>query len=72
MVVFGLLKMYPMLISSMGLSNIMYFHAVWLVVGLTFVQACMPETRGLTMTQISAVFSGKTLEKSARKQQLHR
>lgn len=70
-VVFGLLKMYPMLISSMGLSNIMYFHAVWLVVGLTFVQACMPETRGLTMTQISAVFSGKPLEKSARKHQLH-
>ena len=37
----------------------MYFHAGWLVVGLTFVQALMPETRGLTMSQITAVFKGE-------------
>ena len=43
----------------MGLSNIMYFHAGWLVIGLIFVQIFMPETRGLTMTQITAVFKGE-------------
>ena len=56
--VFGLLKVYPTLISSLGLSKIMYFHAGCLVFGLVFVQFWMPETRGLTMTQISAVFGG--------------
>ena len=55
-VVFIVLKLYPFMISSLGLSNLFYLHSTSLVVGFVFVFCLMPETRGLTITQISQLF----------------
>ena len=57
-IVFASLKCYPTLISCLGLSNIMYLHSATMVAGLVFVRYSMPETRGLSMSQITALFQG--------------
>ena len=57
--VFIVLKVYPDVMAAFGLTKIFWFHAAVMVVGIVFVYVFMPETRGLTLTQLNEVFGGK-------------
>merc|ERR1719242_1826474 len=58
-VVFIILKFYPSMIDDLGLSKIFWLHAGVMLIGNIFVFFVMPETRGLTMTQLNEIFGGK-------------
>jgi len=58
-VVFIVLKFYPTMIDDLGLSKIFWMHAGVMFIGNIFVFFVMPETRGLTMTQLNEMFGGK-------------
>ena len=52
------------MIDDLGLSKVFWIHAAIMFVGNIFVFFAMPETRGLTMTQLNEIFGGKvTYEK---------
>ena len=58
-VVFIVLRFYPRMINDLGLSKVFWCHAVIMFLGNIFVFFAMPETRGLTMTQLNEIFGGK-------------
>ena len=58
-VVAMVLKIYPYMLHSVGLSHLFMLHAVVLLVGVLFVFFVMPETRGLTLTELTTLFGGK-------------
>ena len=47
------------MIEQLGLSKVFWMHAVIMFLGNIFVFFAMPETRGLTMTQLNEIFGGK-------------
>ena len=47
------------MIEQLGLSKVFWIHAIIMVLGNIFVFFAMPETRGLTMTQLNEIFGGK-------------
>lgn len=47
------------MIEQLGLSKVFWIHAVIMFLGNIFVFFAMPETRGLTMTQLNEIFGGK-------------
>ena len=53
------LKIYPYMLHSVGLSHLFMLHAVVLLVGILFVFLVMPETRGLSLTELTTLFGGK-------------
>lgn len=58
-VVFIVLLFYPRMIEQLGLSKLFWLHAAIMCIGSIFVFFVMPETRGLTMTQLNEIFGGK-------------
>ena len=58
-VVFIVLLFYPRMIVQLGLSKLFLVHAAIMFIGNIFVFFVMPETRGLTMTQLNEIFGGK-------------
>merc|ERR1719422_548262 len=58
-VVFIVLLFYPRMIEQLGLSKVFWVHAAIMFIGNIFVFFVMPETRGLTMTQLNEIFGGK-------------
>ena len=56
---FIVLLFYPRMIEQLGLSNVFWVHAAIMFIGNIFVLFVMPETRGLTMTQLNELFGGK-------------
>ena len=58
-VVFIVLLFYPRMIEQLGLSKVFWAHAAIMFIGNIFVFFVMPETRGLTMTQLNEIFGGK-------------
>ena len=54
-----ILKIYPWMLHSLGLSHLFGFHAIVLIVGVFFVAIVVPETRGLTLTQLTTLFGGQ-------------
>ena len=58
-VVAFILKIYPWMLHSLGLSHLFGFHAIVLIIGASFVTVVVPETRGLTLTQLATLFGGK-------------
>ena len=54
------LKFYPLLIVSLGLSHLFGLHAIILMVGICFVIIAVPETRGLSLTQLAELFGQKS------------
>ena len=50
---------YPNLIVELGLTKMFWAHASIMMVGTIFVYFAMPETRGLTLTQLNEIFGGK-------------
>ena len=53
------LKIYPWMLHSVGLSHLFMLHAVVLLIGVLFVFFVMPETRGLSLTELTTLFGGK-------------
>merc|ERR1719219_3187180 len=53
------LKVYPWLLHSLGLSHLFILHACVLIIGILFVAFVVPETRGLTLTELATLFGGK-------------
>ena len=53
------LKVYPWMLNSFGLSHLFSFHALILVMGIVFVICLVPETRGLTLTELATLFGGE-------------
>ena len=47
------------MISDLGLSKVFWMHASVMLFGVVFVYFAMPETRGLTLTQLNEIFGGK-------------
>ena len=47
------------MIEDLGLSKVFWTHAAIMFLGNIFVFFAMPETRGLTMTELNEVFGGK-------------
>ena len=47
------------MIEQLGLSKVFWVHAAIMFIGNIFVFFVMPETRGLTMTQLNEIFGGK-------------
>lgn len=47
------------MIEQLGLSRVFWVHAAIMFLGNIFVFFVMPETRGLTMTQLNEIFGGK-------------
>ena len=47
------------MIADLGLSKIFWMHAAVMFIGNIFVFFAMPETRGLTMTELNEIFGGK-------------
>ena len=60
-VVFIVLLFYPKMIEQLGLSKVFWMHAAIMFIGNIFVFFVMPETRGLTMTQLNEIFGRKVL-----------
>ena len=58
------LKLYPWLLSSVGLSHLFSMHALILIIGIAFVVFAVPETRGMTLTQLATLFGGEIMQKS--------
>ena len=58
-VVAFILKIYPWMLHSLGLAHLFGFHAIALIIGALFVALAVPETRGLTLTQLATLFGGK-------------
>ena len=58
-VVACILKIYPWMLHSLGLAHLFGFHAIILIIGAFFVTVFVPETRGLTLTQLATLFGGK-------------
>ena len=58
-VVFVVLLFYQPMIDQFGLPKVFWTHAVIMFLGNIFVFFVMPETRGLTMTQLNEIFGGK-------------
>ena len=59
-IVVGLvLKVYPWMLRSFGLAHLFSAHGVVLMIGICFVFFIVPETRGLTLTQLTTLFGGK-------------
>lgn len=58
-VVACILKIYPWMLHSLGLAHLFGFHAITLIIGAFFVTVFVPETRGLTLTQLATLFGGK-------------
>ena len=56
------LKVYPWMLRSLGLAHLFSLHGVVLVIGICFVFFLVPETRGLTLTQLTTLFGGKIAE----------
>lgn len=59
------LKMYPWMLHSLGLSHLFCLHGLVLVIGICFVFFCVPETRGLTLTQLATLFGGQIVQEEA-------
>ena len=59
-VVFIVLLFYQPMIDQFGLPKVFWTHAVIMFLGNIFVFFVMPETRGLTMTQLNEMFGGLT------------
>ena len=59
------LKVYPWMLRSLGLAHLFSLHGVVLVIGLCFVFFLVPETRGLTLTELTTLFGGKITEPDA-------
>jgi len=53
------LKVYPWMLRSFGLAHLFSAHGVVLISGICFVFFIVPETRGLTLTQLTTLFGGK-------------
>jgi len=66
-IVFILLKFYPMLFHMIGLSTLLWMHSVVITFGCFFVFFCIPETRGLSNTEISQLFAKELKDKDAEK-----
>ena len=66
------LKIYPWMLHSLGLSHLFGLHAIVLVIGICFVFFVVPETRGLTLTQLATLFGGQVQvqEESVEEKQL--
>lgn len=64
-VVAGMLKIYPWLLSSLGLSNLFLLHAAVLASGAFFVCFTIPETRGLSLTELATLFGGQLANSSS-------
>ena len=58
-VVAFILKIYPWMLHSLGLAHLFGFHAIVLIIGAIFVIVFLPETRGLTLTELATLFGGK-------------
>ena len=56
---FVVLLFYQPMIDQFGLPKVFWTHAVIMFLGNIFVFFVMPETRGLTMTQLNEIFGGK-------------
>ena len=56
------LKIYPWMLRSLGLAHLFSLHGVVLVIGICFVFFLVPETRGLTLTELTTLFGGKISE----------
>ena len=54
-----ILKIYPWMLHSLGLAHLFGFHAIVLIIGAIFVVVFLPETRGLTLTELATLFGGK-------------
>ena len=59
-VVFVVLLFYQPMIDQFGLPIVFWTHAVIMFLGNIFVFFAIPETRGLTMTQLNEMFGGLT------------
>lgn len=59
------LKIYPWMLRSLGLAHLFSLHGVVLIIGICFVFFLVPETRGLTLTQLTTLFGGKIAEPNA-------
>ena len=57
---FVVLLFYQPMIDQFGLPKVFWTHAVIMFLGNIFVFFVMPETRGLTMTQLNEMFGGLT------------
>lgn len=55
-VVAVILKVYPLMLHSVGLSHLFTLHAVALVIGIAFAAIFIPETRGLSLSQLATLF----------------
>ena len=53
------LKVYPWMLRSLGLAHLFSLHGVVLIIGICFVFFIVPETRGLTLTELTTLFGGK-------------
>ena len=58
-VVFTVLKFYPYMLSTLGLSKLFWIHSAITFLGVGFVFLVVPETRGLSLTQMAELFGGK-------------
>ena len=65
-VVFVVLLFYQPMIDQFGLPKVFWTHAVIMFLGNIFVFFVMPETRGLTMTQLNEIFGGKVSYEDSR------
>lgn len=59
------LKVYPWLLRSFGLAHLFSLHGVVLIIGICFVFFAVPETRGMTLTELTTLFGGKLAENDA-------
>merc|ERR1712083_736050 len=59
------LKVYPWMLRSLGLAHLFSLHGVVLVIGICFVFFMVPETRGMTLTELTLLFGGKLNENAA-------
>ena len=47
------------MLRSLGLAHLFSLHGVVLVIGICFVFFLVPETRGLSLTELTTLFGGK-------------
>jgi len=59
------LKVYPWMLRSLGLAHLFSLHGVVLIIGICFVFFIVPETRGLSLTELTTLFGGKLAEDGA-------
>ena len=53
------------MLRSLGLAHLFSLHGVVLIIGICFVFFVVPETRGLSLTELTTLFGGKLAEDGA-------